>query len=183
MSYGSQCLIKLSYEFMFDISFNVIYFKIFFCFLLNFYDLVFNRLNISQCIMYCCSLFFNSVLVCCFCEVLTSFEYQWPVYMLQCFINFCCYYCSRIKNAYPCCFMHLFCSNFWMFTNCCCQCKRDSKKSSILAETASIPTSFVAFLYMLKVAKYFCMVQLSGLVTLVFESIIGFFWDKVFHNK
>uniref|UniRef100_A0A8W8JUQ6 Uncharacterized protein n=1 Tax=Magallana gigas TaxID=29159 RepID=A0A8W8JUQ6_MAGGI len=93
------------------------------------------------------------------------------------------YCCPEIKNAYPCCFMHLFCSNFWMFTNCCCQCKKDSKKSSILAETASIPTSFVAFLYMLKVAKYFCMVQLSGLVTLVFESIIGFFWDKVFHNK
>ncbi|XP_034337891.2 uncharacterized protein [Magallana gigas] len=93
------------------------------------------------------------------------------------------YCCPEIKNAYPCCFMHLFCSNFWMFTNCCCQCKRDSKKSSLLAELASIPTSFVAFLYMLKVAKYFCMIHLSDLGTLVFDKIIAYFWDLVFHNK
>lgn len=76
--------------------------------------------------------------------------------------------------------MHLFCSNFWMFTNCCCQCKRDSKKSSLLAELASIPTSFVAFLYMLQVAKYFCMIHLSDLGTLVFDKIIAYFWTWCF---
>lgn len=92
--------------------------------------------------------------------------------------------CYSCKTFIPCCCMHVICKNSRMSTKCVCQggskmC--DPKSSSILAELAGFPTTVVAFLYGLRVANYFCKIALSvDITTFVFETVIGYVWDKVF---
>ncbi|XP_052717787.1 uncharacterized protein LOC128189981 [Crassostrea angulata] len=96
----------------------------------------------------------------------------------------CCCCCIDCKTFIPCCCMHVICKNSHMSTKCVCQggsktC--DPKSSSILAELAGFPTTLVAFLYGLRVWKYTCTISISSdVTTFVFETVIGYVWDKIF---
>lgn len=92
--------------------------------------------------------------------------------------------CFSCKTFIPCCCMHVICKNSHMSTKCVCQggsktC--DPKSSSILAELAGFPTTLVAFLYGMRVWKYTCTISISSdVTTFVFETVIGYVWDKIF---
>lgn len=63
-----------------------------------------------------------------------------------------------------------------------CECKMcDPKALSLLAELASIPIALVTFLYGLRVVKYFCIIDISDVLVFVFDTVVGFFWFKIFN--
>ncbi|XP_052717786.1 uncharacterized protein LOC128189980 [Crassostrea angulata] len=97
-----------------------------------------------------------------------------------CPTRFCC---IEFKDLFPFCFMHLICKKFWMCITKLCRCRCRSKSPSIIARLAFIPTSFVAFLIGLKIAKFFCWPPLSNIITAVFDDAIGFLWNRMFYNE
>lgn len=52
---------------------------------------------------------------------------------------------------------------------------------SLLAELASIPIALVTFLYGLRIVKYFCIIDISDVLVFVFDTVVGFFWFKIFN--
>lgn len=125
-------------------------------------------------------LFYDHCLVYCIIVIVQHFLNRYDYNNVQRFIHFC----FSCKTFIPCCCMHVICKNSHMSTKCVCQggsktC--DPKSSSILAELAAFPTTLVAFLYVLRVGKYPCTISISSdVTTFVFETVIGYVWDKIF---
>lgn len=155
---------------------------IFKCLIYHFHNFIF------QCLVRSCIVVLILWPVSCLlyhCYSSTFFKLLWPLYITfnASFISIAIF-CFSCKTFIPCCCMHVICKNSHMSTKCVCQggsktC--DPKSSSILAELAGFPTTLVAFLYGLRVWKYTCTISISSdVTTFVFETVIGYVWDKIF---
>lgn len=143
-------------------------------------------LNLIDLILYNSNIYLKTI----FKEHLTQNIYNFlfePTNRLSCSVKRRLYYLPFLSNFscktfIPCCCAYVICENCKCSTKSACKnCKCGPGGPSFFSNLATLPTGLVTFVYIYRVLRYFCELEMTYIVfDYVIETIIGRAWDFVF---
>ncbi|XP_022335985.2 uncharacterized protein LOC111132466 [Crassostrea virginica] len=94
----------------------------------------------------------------------------------------CCCCCIYCKTFIPCCCAYVICENCKCSTkSACMDCKCGPGGPSFFSNLATLPTGLVTFVYIYRVLRYFCELEMTYFVfDFLIDTVIGTVWDVAF---